>query len=87
VPISLGFRYERNRPGSGDLRGTSRTWRSLIFGHPTEAVLVSDGEFAVELDPGWYRVRGTAFGSEVCGEFVVEVRPHEVTQADFVCTS
>ncbi len=52
-----------------------------------EAVLVSDGEFAVELGPGLYRVRGTAFGGEVCGEFVLEVKQHEVTQADFVCSS
>jgi hypothetical protein len=58
-----------------------------LFGRPTEAVLVHDGEFAVELDPGGYRIRGTAFGGEVCDEFVVEVKPHEVTQADFVCGS
>jgi hypothetical protein len=58
-----------------------------LFGRPREAVPISDGEFAAELGPGLYRLRGTAFGGEVCGEFVVEVRPNEVTQADFVCGS
>jgi hypothetical protein len=65
---------------------TGTTTGITLFGRPTEAVLVDNGEFAVELGPGWYRVRGTVFGAEVCGEFVVEVKPNEVTQVDFVCS-
>jgi hypothetical protein len=56
-----------------------------LFGRPLEAVPVMDGEFAIELTPGWYRVRGTAFGGDVCDEFMVEVKPSKITQADFVC--
>jgi hypothetical protein len=44
--------------------------------------------FAVELGPGWYRVRGTAsgvYGGEVCGEYWVEVTSHELTGVDFIC--
>ena len=72
---------------TGEEEPSGTTSGVTLFDRPTEAVLVSNGEFAIELSPGWYRVRGTAFGGEVCGEFVVEVKPHDVTQVDFVCSS
>jgi hypothetical protein len=70
---------------SSDEPPVATTTDITLFGRPLEAVLVSEREFAVELGPGWYRVRGTAFGGEVCDEFMVEVKPNEITQADFVC--
>jgi hypothetical protein len=56
-----------------------------LFGRPSAAVLVVGGKFVVELDPGWYLVRGTAGGGKVCDEFTVEVKLHELTRADFAC--
>lgn len=86
-------------PGGDALEGQVLVWATsevepsgttteiTLLGRPTEAVPVNDGGFAVELGSGLYRVRGTAVGGEVCGEFVVEVKPHEIAQADFVCSS
>jgi len=57
-------------------------------GRPSEAVLVDDGVFTVDLRSGWYQVRGTAIvgeSGEICDEFWVEVTPHEITEVDFVC--
>lgn len=59
-----------------------------VPGRPREAVDVNDGTFAVELDPGWYRVKGTVVdvdGGEVCDELWVEVKSQELTTVEFVC--
>ena len=69
-------------------RGTTTTSGLEAHGRPYAAADVKDGAFAVELAPGWYRVRGTAIdaaGGEACGELWVEVKSHELTGIEFVC--
>ena len=51
---------------------------------PLQAIATS-GEFTVELEPGFYVVRGTELGGLVCGEVTVEVAPREMTKVDFLC--
>ena len=51
---------------------------------PLQAIATS-GEFTVELEPGFYIVRGTELGGLVCGEVTVEVAPREMTTVDFLC--
>jgi hypothetical protein len=63
----------------------SETTGVTMFGRPLEALAVIDHEFSVSLDPGWYRVRGTARGGQVCGEVRIEVRPHRNARVDFTC--
>lgn len=51
---------------------------------PLQAIATS-GEFTVELEPGFYVVRGTELGGLVCGEVTVEIAPREMTKVDFLC--
>ena len=48
-------------------------------------MLTSDGGFQVGLEPGWYIVRATAFGGQVCGETNVKVEANHTTVVDFQC--
>jgi len=56
-----------------------------VFARPTAAVSTSTGAFQVELKPGWYIVRATATGGQVCGEQAVEVQANHTTFIDFTC--
>lgn len=58
-------------------------------GRPTAVGDVVDGRFAVEISPGWYRVRGSARddsgAGELCDEVEVEVKADEITSVEFIC--
>jgi hypothetical protein len=56
-----------------------------MFARPLAAVSTIDGAFEVDLEPGWYLVRGTALGGQVCGELTVEVTPGHITNVGFSC--
>ena len=55
------------------------------FPRPSAAVYVKDGEFEIDLDPGWYIVRATARGGTVCGEAPIEVMGNQITIVGFTC--
>jgi len=55
------------------------------FPRPSATVYVKDGEFEIDLDPGWYIVRATARGGVICGEAPVEVMAKHITFVGFTC--
>ena len=67
-------------------KGTSSTTFVGLSSRPLEAVLVVDSQFSVQLDPGWYRVKGTARGGQICGDFNLEVRAKQTTRVHFNCS-
>lgn len=64
----------------------STTSTVSAFPRPSAAVYVKDGEFEIDLDPGWYIVRATAIGGMICGEAPVEVTVKHITVVGFSCT-
>jgi hypothetical protein len=65
---------------------SSSTSTGSAFSRPLAAVYVKDGEFEIDLDPGWYIVRATAIGGIVCGETPLEVTANNITVVGFSCT-
>ena len=68
------------------IRATTESAPSTTVGlapRPLQAIATS-GEFTVELEPGFYVVRGTELGGLECGEVTLEAALREMTKVDFL---